>query len=117
MQPPYKYKALITNVVDGDTVDARVDLGFTVSVDVRFRLYGIDTPEINSTDETKRDIAKEAKQYLINTILNKEVLIKTFKPDKFGRWLVEIFVSEDYTINKLLIEKNLAVPYFGGTKQ
>ena len=116
MQPPYKYKAIITNVVDGDTVDARVDLGFTVSVDVRFRLYGIDTAEMNSVDEEQRELAKQAKQYLTNTILNKEVLIKTHKPDKFGRWLVEIFISEDYTINNLLLEKKLAKSYYGGTR-
>lgn len=115
MNPPYKYKAIITNVVDGDTVDARVDLGFTVSVDIRFRLYGIDTPELNSKEESVRYKAKLAKQYVIDKILDKEVLIESYKTDKYGRWLVNIFI-EDKTLNQMLIEEQLAIPYYGGVR-
>lgn len=115
MQPEYTYAALITNVVDGDTVDAVVDLGFTVSVKVRFRLYGLDTPEMTSSDAIVREAAKAAKAFVANMVLNKQVSLKSYKTDKYGRWLAEIFV-DGVNINQLLIEHNYAVPYFGGTK-
>ena len=115
MKPPYRYKAKITNIVDGDTVDAVVDLGFTVSVDIRFRLYGIDTPELRSSDESIREEAKKAKQFVIDKLFEREVLIDTYKTDKYGRWLAEI-LYEDTTINKMLIDEGLATPYYGGTK-
>lgn len=118
MKPPYNYKALITNVVDGDTVDARVDLGFTVSVDIRFRLIGIDTPELNSQYELVREKAKQAKQFVIDAVLNKEILIKSYKPDKYGRWLVDLYTDETATktVNQLLVENDLAVFYTGGSR-
>jgi micrococcal nuclease len=72
----YVYNATITNIVDGDTVDAVVDLGFNVSTKIRFRLNGIDTPEINSKNEAIQAIAKQAKQFLIDQILNKSVVIQ-----------------------------------------
>ena len=57
----YIYNAVITKVVDGDTVDANVDLGFTVWVNIRFRLYGLDTMETNDKDTAKRDQGLKAK--------------------------------------------------------
>lgn len=116
MQPPYKYRALVTNVVDGDTIDARVDLGFTVSVDIRFRLNGLDTPELNSPNSDIRDKANRAKQFVIDHVLSKDVLIKSYKTDKYGRWLVDVFLDENTTLNQRLIEVDLAVPYNGGAK-
>lgn len=115
MQPQYLYSAVITKVVDGDTLDATVDLGFNIFTNIRFRLYGLDTPEIHSADPTLRATANKAKQ-LVETLLNKSVTIKTYKPDKYGRWLAEIYIDGGSSINKQLLEQNLAVPYFGGTK-
>lgn len=117
MQSDYLYRAFITNVIDGDTVDARVDLGFTVSVNVRFRLYGIDTPELRSSDEAVREQAKLAKQYVIDCLLNKEVLLKSYKTDKYGRWLADFFIEENVTISRRLVEEGLAKEYFGGKKE
>ena len=115
MQPDYRYKAKITKVVDGDTVDAIVNLGFTVSVNVRFRLYGIDTPELRSKDLELKEKANEAKQFVIDRILDKDVVLISHKADKYGRWLAEI-VYEESTINQMLIDEGLAVDYFGGKK-
>ena len=113
----YIYNGMITNIVDGDTVDAQVDLGFTVWVKIRFRLYGLDTPEMNSSDPVIREKAKEAKQFVVENLLNKEVQIKSHKTDKYGRWLGEIFIKESgNSINQMLLENNLAVAYFGGAK-
>lgn len=115
MQPPYKYRAFVYNVVDGDTFDARVDLGFTVSVDIQFRLAGVDTPEITSRDPVVREVAQQAKRFVADRLLNKTVMLESFKVDKFGRWLADVFV-DDKTISQLLIENNLGAPYFGGAK-
>jgi len=115
MQPEYIYKARITNVVDGDTVDAEVDLGFTVSVHVRFRLYGIDTPELNSKILEVREQAKQAKQFVVDRILNQDVIIETFKTDKYGRWLAKIAI-DGQEINQLLVDNDLAIPYYGGVR-
>ena len=111
----YIYNAKITNVVDGDTVDAEVDLGFTVFVRVRFRLYGIDTMETNDKDVAKREQGLKAKQYVHNALLGKDVTLESFKTDKYGRWLAEIFVDGN-SINKQLLTEGLAVEYFGGAK-
>jgi micrococcal nuclease len=103
----YTYKATIINVIDGDTVDAIIDMGFKIHTTQRLRLNRIDTEEMHDTNLEKRKLAIEAKEYLRNTLLNKEVIIETRKSDSFGRWLAEI-VCEDININNVLLEKNLA---------
>ncbi len=107
----YQYKAKIINVVDGDTVDAEVDLGFTVWVKVRFRLYGIDTPEVNSKNPLERQKAQEAKQFVEERLLNQTRIIQTYKTDKYGRWLAEIFIDGDLSINEALLNEGLASDY------
>lgn len=103
----YTYKATIINVIDGDTVDAIIDMGFKIHTTQRLRLNRIDTEEMHDANLEKRKLAIEAKEYLRNTLLNKEVIIETRKSDSFGRWLAEI-VCEDININNVLLEKNLA---------
>ena len=103
----YTYKATIINIVDGDTVDAIIDMGFKIHTTQRLRLNRIDTEEMHDANLEKRKLAIEAKEYLRNTLLNKEVIIETRKSDSFGRWLAEI-VCEDININNVLLEKNLA---------
>ena len=103
----YTYKATIINIVDGDTVDAIIDMGFKIHTTQRLRLNRIDTEEMHDANLEKRKLAIEAKEYLRNTLLNKEVIIETRKSDSFGRWLAEI-VYEDININNVLLEKNLA---------
>lgn len=117
MQPQYLYSAVITKVIDGDTVDANVDLGFNISTLVRFRLYGIDTMETNDKDSIKREQGYAAKRFVIDTCLNQQVMLRTFKPDKYGRWLADVYVGNaSRSINAQLVENNLAVSYFGGNK-
>lgn len=115
-QPPYKYKAFIYNVVDGDTIDARVDLGFTVSVDVRFRLAGLDTPELHSSDSIVREAAQRAKQFTSDKVSGKNVLLESVKADKYGRWLAKIYLPDSTCLNDILLSEHLAVEYSGGTR-
>lgn len=87
----YQYKATLRKVVDGDTVDLNVDLGFYMTAALRFRLLGVDTPELRGgTDETKAK-AKEAKAFVEKELGGAtEILIRTKKADSFGRWLAEL---------------------------
>jgi micrococcal nuclease len=116
MQIDYLYSATIVNVVDGDTVDARVDLGFNVSIDVRFRLVGVNTMETRDKDPIKKALALKAKEYLKELILNKEVVLKSHKTDKYGRWLAEIFYDGN-SVNGRLIAEGLGVMYNGGARE
>ena len=118
----YKYKAKITSVYDGDTCTADIDLGFFMVLrKVKIRMYGIDTAEMRGgTVETKK-AAVSARDFLRSKILNQEVLVLSHGKGKYGRWLGELFIidpvtKEEVNINKLLIEKGLAIDYFGGKK-
>lgn len=115
----YTYKAEILKVVDGDTVDAKVDLGFCVYVIHRIRLNGIDTSELKDKDEVKRAHANRAKERLSELCrVGSTVTMVTYKADKYGRYLADIYVDSLATtsVNQLLIEEQLAKPYSGGTR-
>jgi micrococcal nuclease len=92
----FQYKAIITNVVDGDTFDMDIDLGFNIHIHERVRLLDVDTPE-KFGDE--KDLGYILKQYATNKFLGKEVVINSEKADaaantdSFGRWLVKINVG------------------------
>lgn len=111
----YEYNATIIRVVDGDTVEAALDLGFSMSFHNNFRLFGVDTPELHSSDPAVRELAKRAKDRLIQLIEGKTVLVRTHKPDKYGRWLVEIKTPDITlgTVNSQLIAEGFAKPYLG----
>lgn len=111
----YIYNALVLNVVDGDTIDVSIDLGFSVYVHERLRLFGIDTPELTSEDVLLRENAKKAKSRVYELINGRQVKIQTFKTDKYGRYLAKVYLNE-ICINDLLITENLAKPYYGGAR-
>lgn len=107
----YTYKAHIVDVYDGDTVTAIVDLGFHVSKQIKVRLKDIDAPELRGNERSAGLVSKARLEELV---LNKDVLLITFKDkqEKYGRWLGEIFLSEnDISINQMLLNEGLAVPY------
>lgn len=107
----YKIKEII-KVVDGDTVDILIDLGFNVIYKERIRLANIDTPEVNSRNDQEKLLGNEAKEYLSIWLKNQNILkIKTTKDDKYGRILGEIYGDNDTCINKLLVEKGYAWVY------
>ncbi len=107
----YTYKAVVTNVVDGDTVDVRIDLGFRMYSVQRIRLAGIDTPERGQPGY------QEAKDRVIELVLNKEIVLLTSKASKFGYYLGVLVIDFDEpSINTILVEENLAKVYDGGTK-
>lgn len=109
MEPQYLYKAKILSIVDGDTLDVIVDLGFRITITQRVRLYGINTPERGQEGYL------EAKNALVPYI-GADVTIKSYKPeDKYGRWLGAVYAS-DRSLSDILIAEGHGVPYFGGKR-
>lgn len=108
----YTYSAKIVDVHDGDTVTAIVDLGFKIQIEIKVRLYGINTPEITGAS---REEGLKSKQRVVSLIMGKNVILKTYKDkqEKFGRWLADIYINEKSTksINQTLIEEGLAIPF------
>lgn len=103
----YEYKAKVVNVVDGDTVDLVVDIGFYLTTKIRARLIGINTPEMRGEEKY---LALLAKGYVFSRLMDQEVVIKTTKADSFGRWLVTIFIGEE-NFNQTLIVEGYAKSY------
>ena len=112
----YTYKAKLDIVVDGDTVDANINLGFDITIHKRIRLTGIDTPESRTRDleEKKRGLA--AKNRLIELLGNGEFILESREVGKFGRVLGTIHVGKS-NINDQLVEEGHAVEYWGGKKK
>ena len=111
----------VTNVVDGDTIDVEIDLGFDISFSSRVRLAGIDTPESRTTDKAEKVLGLEAKEYVKSKIKDaKEVVIKTEKIDsseKYGRILGWLFLDgSKVSVNEQMIADGYAWGYLGDTK-
>ncbi len=118
----YEYRVKkLTGVVDGDTIDVEIDLGFNVSYAQRVRLAGIDTPESRTTDKAEKALGLEAKDYLKKKLAGaKTVVIRTEKLDsseKYGRILGWLYVDgSGESINNQMIEDGYAWGYLGETK-
>lgn len=114
----YEYKILqVVKVVDGDTIDVIIDVGFDILRKERVRINRVDTPEVSSKDELERKLANEAKQFITEWFKSQSsIYIKTTKDDKYGRILGEIFNNDNEYLNTILIDRGYAWEYFGGTK-
>jgi len=115
----YEYSCKVERVVDGDTVDVVLDLGFDILFKSRVRLYGIDTPESRTRDLDEKARGKMAGAYLKEAVDNgTKVVIETKLKDsrgKYGRVLGNVVV-DGVNINEAMIENSLAVAYFGQSK-
>lgn len=103
----YHYKAKVDRVVDGDTIDVVIDLGFYMTTKQRIRLYGINTPEVRGKE---KEAGLASKQFVIDYLADKEITIDTTKTGKFGRWLGVIYADGE-NVNNLLIKMGLAEVY------
>jgi micrococcal nuclease len=115
------YVKKVTKVVDGDTIDVDIDLGFDISFTSRVRLAGIDTPESRTTDKAEKALGLESKEYLSKHLKDaKSVVIKTEKmnsTEKFGRILGWIYVNGNtVSLNDMMINDGYAWGYMGDTK-
>jgi micrococcal nuclease len=115
------YVKKVTKVVDGDTIDVDIDLGFDISFSSRVRLAGIDTPESRTLDKMEKTLGLEAKAYLKSQIDSaKTIVIKTEKmnsSEKYGRILGWLFLDgSNISMNEKMIEDGHAWGYLGDTK-
>jgi len=126
---PYIYRIKsVLKVVDGDTIDAAIDLGFDISLTKRIRLAGVDTPESRTTDANEKKLGLEVKEWLKKKLEGQEdIIVKTELPDsteKYGRILGHLFigdkevsaVNKKKSVNQQMIDEGFAWTYSGGTK-
>jgi len=120
----YEYRVKILKVVDGDTVDVDIDLGFgIVLTDERVRIMGIDTPESRTRDKVEKKFGLASKARL-KSLLGKTGILKTQinkkgedRKGKFGRILGDFVVEDNRMVTDILVEEGHAVAYFGGSKE
>lgn len=118
----YEYRVKkVTGVVDGDTIDVELDLGFNISYSQRVRLAGIDTPESRTKDKMEKALGLEVKQRLKDTLSKAEtIVIRTELPDsseKYGRILGWLFLDgAEMSVNEALVADGYAWGYLGDTK-
>jgi len=115
----YDYQCTIVRVVDGDTVDVDIDLGFdTWRCGERIRLYGIDTPECRTRDAEEKAAGFLAKEFVEDSLhVGATYRLQTKEKGKFGRYLGTIYLTDDTSINAALVTEHLAVPYHGQSKE
>jgi len=127
---PYIYRIKsVLKVVDGDTIDAAIDLGFDISLTKRIRLAGVDTPESRTTDVKEKALGLEVKEWLKKKLEGQtDIIVKTELPDsteKYGRILGHLFigdkevsaVNKKKSVNNQMIDEGYAWEYDGGTKK
>ena len=110
----YEYKAIVNKIVDGDTVNLTIDLGFTIYWKSNCRFASINAPELTSIDPVVRAKALEAKQYVIEALpLNTKIKIISRELDKYGRPVIDIYYGTNFEkhLNQELLDKGLAVKY------
>jgi micrococcal nuclease len=115
------YVKRVTKVVDGDTIDVEIDLGFSITYSSRVRLAGIDTPESRTSDKAEKVLGLEAKDRLKKLIDDaKSIVIKTEKLDsseKYGRILGWLYLDgAEQSVNHALIADGYAWEYMGDAK-
>jgi micrococcal nuclease len=119
----YEYKATVVKIVDGDTVDVDIDLGFgIIMTDERVRIMGIDTPESRTRDKVEKVFGLASKER-VKGLLSGDIILKTQiarngedMKGKYGRILGD-FIIGDKMLTDILVEEGHAVAYFGGSKE
>ena len=115
----YEYRCKVLRVVDGDTVDVDIDLGFAVVLKKqRVRLYEIDTPESRTRDLEEKKFGLLSKKYLQDKLENAtNIYLKSHDKGKFGRILGELFIDSDSkSVNMQMVDDHHAVYYYGQNK-
>mgnify|MGYP003141144825 FL=1 len=121
----YTYKAKLDRVIDGDTIDVKIDLGFDISVKKRVRFTGINTPESRTRDLEEKKLGLAAKDRVKSILAeNDSFIVESKEVGKFGRVLGEIFINtvdsveseEEISLNELLKTEGHAVEYHGGKR-
>ena len=116
---PYSYRVKsIVKIIDGDTFDCIMDLGFDVLLEARVRMMGIDTPESRTRDLEEKKFGLLAKEYLTEKLAKEDIIVTTEvdnEKGKFGRILGWVW-ADGINVNKQMIDENMAVAYHGQSK-
>ena len=116
----FHYQAKVDRVVDGDTIDVTLDLGFDISYRGRVRFHGINAPESRTRDAVEKEAGLAAKRYVEDwtSALDSKVIIQTSLDDrgKFGRILGRILNEDGECLNDEMVSLGHATPYFGGKR-
>jgi micrococcal nuclease len=116
MSDPYIYRCEIVRVVDGDTIDVNVDLGWSISVrNQRIRLYGLDAPESRTRNLEEKKYGKASKKFVEDFLNSDNILLKTREKGKYGRYLGDFCVNDKWLCNEMIGAYH-AVPYYGQNK-
>ena len=113
----YEYNAKLSKVIDGDTIDADIDLGFQTYIKQRIKLYGVDTPQSRSKVTTEKEEGIKAKNKLIE-LLPRDFKVRTVlnKRGKFGRVLGHVYTvdpdGKEVNINETMVKEGYATKYF-----
>jgi len=126
----YVYKAKLDRIIDGDTVDAVIDLGFDITIHKRIRLAGIDTPESRTRDLEEKERGLASKARLEEMLEGGEFILESNEVGKYGRVLGTLFIEKEtddnltaepqimkVNINETLVREGYAVEYWGGKKK
>lgn len=106
----WTYQANVLKVIDGDTIDVSIDLGFSIHFKTRMRMLGVDTAEKITS------FGKVTKSILVTALEGKMVKVEVSKPDKYGRYLCRVWLNSDESVNDQMIRKGLAKSYMGDSK-
>ena len=115
----YRYKVSLVKVVDGDTVDVDIDLGFGMTYKKqRVRMLGIDTPESRTRDLVEKKFGNASKKHLKGILESGDIELVSHDKGKFGRILGELFMGgSTFSVNQQMINEHHAVAYTGGNKE
>jgi|TARA_A100000172_G_C2989295_1_gene92234 micrococcal nuclease len=114
----YNYDVEVKRVVDGDTVDVMIDLGFNTHIKRRVRMYGINAPESRTRDLEEKKKGLAAKERLKEILASDNIIMKSHGKGKYGRILGEMYVEKDQeiSVNDILVREGHAKKYFGGKR-
>lgn len=112
----YEYRVTIDRVVDGDTVDCWIDLGYHTQIHKRIRFIGINAPETRTRNKEEKIKGLASKSRLIELLKNGSFILESNEVGKYGRVLGTLHI-DDININETLVEEGFAVEYWGGTKK
>ena len=115
----YNYGVKIDRVVDGDTLDVMIDLGFNTHIKRRIRMHGINAPESRTRDLEEKARGLASKERLIELLDEDNIVMKSHGKGKFGRVLGELFIKKEneyISVNDLLVKEGFAKEYFGGKR-
>ena len=111
----YKYNATCVRVVDGDTIDANIDLGFDITIKKRIRLSGIDAPESRTRDLEEKKLGLASKDRLEEMLEDGKFILESKELGKYGR-VLGVLHKEGQNLNDLLIKEGYAEEYNGGKR-